>query len=108
MSRPRPTAFAALFALSFLACTGSARIKDILERPADFEGRSVTLAGTVVEAANILVLRYYKVDDGTGQLVVITKKAVPAKGASVTARGIVHQAFALGDESLTVLVESEE
>jgi hypothetical protein len=80
----------------------------VVERPAEFEGRTVTVSGTVVEAVNVLVLRYYKLDDGTGQLVVVTKRAVPAKGASVTARGVVHQAFALGSQRHTVLVESAE
>ena len=95
-------------ALALASCTPSPRIKDILERPAEFEGNHVAVSGTVVEAANIIVLRFYKVNDGTGQIVVVTKKAVPAKGAKVTARGMVHQAFAIGDQNLTVLVESED
>jgi hypothetical protein len=89
-----------------LGC-GSARIRDVLERPAEFEGKTVSVSGTVVEATNLLVLRFYKVDDGTGQIAVITKKAVPSKGARVTATGTVRQAFAIGEDRLTVLVESE-
>jgi hypothetical protein len=103
------TTLALLLALAPLAaCNGSARVRDILERPADFEGRTVSVSGTVVESANVIVLRFYKIDDGTGRIAVITKKAVPQKGASVTARGVVRQAFAIGDQSLTVLVEADK
>jgi hypothetical protein len=108
MSRSQGTSALILLALAVASCNPSPRIKDILERPAEFEGKAVAVSGTVVEAANVLVLRFYKVDDGTGEIVVVTKKAVPAKGASVTARGVVHQAFAIGDEDLTILMESED
>ena len=84
MPRWQRTSALILFALAVASCNPSPRIKDILERPTEFEGKAVAVSGTVVEAANVLVLRFYKVDDGTGKIVVVTKKAVPAKGPSVT------------------------
>jgi hypothetical protein len=96
-----------LVAAGFAACafmTG-ASVKEILGNPAQYEGKSVTVTGEVVEAANLIVVKYYKLDDGTGQIVVVTKGAVPRRGAKVTATGAVHQAFSIGDESLTVIVE---
>jgi hypothetical protein len=102
----RDTTFALLSVALLAGCSGSPRVRDILEHPADFEGKTVLVSGTVVESTNVIVLRFYKIDDGTGRIAVITKKAVPQKGATVTARGMVHQAFAIGDESLTVLVEA--
>jgi hypothetical protein len=95
-----------LLAVAFAAC-GRARIRDILDRPGEFEGKTVSVSGNVVESTNLLVLRFYKVDDGTGRIAVVTKRAVPAQGAQVTATGTVRQAFALGNDRLTVLVESE-
>ena len=82
-----------------------ASVKEILDDPATYEGKTVTVTGEVVEAANIIVLKYYKIDDGTGQIVVVTKGAVPRRGAKITATGAVHQAFSIGDESLTVIME---
>lgn len=82
-----------------------ASVKEILDNPAQYEGKSVTVTGEVVEAANLIVIKYYKLDDGTGQIVVVTKGAVPRRGAKATATGAVHQAFSIGDESLTVIVE---
>jgi hypothetical protein len=80
-------------------------IRDILDDPAGYEGKSVAVAGTVVESANLLVLKYYRVEDATGRITVVAHGAVPPRGAHARARGRVHQAFALGDQSLTVVVE---
>ena len=96
--------FAAVLPVSCGMLTG-ASIKEILDNPAQYEGKTVTVSGEVVEAANVIVIKYYKVDDGTGQIVVVTKNAVPRRGAKMTATGVVHQAFSIGDESLTVIVE---
>lgn len=80
-------------------------VREILDQPAKYEGATVTVSGDVVESANLIVLKYYRIDDGTGQITVVTKRAVPRRGAKVTATGSVHQAFSIGDESLTVIVE---
>jgi hypothetical protein len=80
-------------------------IGDIVQNPAAFEGKTVRVAGTVVEAANLFVVKFYKVEDSTGRVTVVARDAVPLRGARVRVRGTVHQAFVLGDQSLTVIVE---
>jgi hypothetical protein len=91
------------------ACqSGPTPIKDILANPAAFDRKAVTVSGEVTDSANVLVLKYYRVDDGSGRITVVTKKAVPLRGAKVRATGTVHQAFVIGDESLTVLLEDGE
>lgn len=101
---------AGLAALLLLALSGCGRffatsIKDILENPAAYEGRTVKLEGTVTDATNILVVKFYHLEDATGRIVVVAHKAVPLRGARVSVAGTVHQAFAVGDETLTVVVE---
>lgn len=101
---------AALLLLALLpGCGGlfETKVKDILDNPKDYEGQVVRIRGTVKEAVNVVILKYYVVDDGSGEMPVVTKRAVPAKGAKVSARGKVKQAFSLGDATLTVLVEDE-
>ena len=103
-------ALVAVLLLALLPCCGSlfeTKVKEILDNPKDYEGHVVRIHGTVKEAVNIVVLKYYVVDDGSGEIPVVTKRAVPAKGAKVSARGRVKQAFSLGDATLTVLVEDE-
>jgi hypothetical protein len=83
-------------------------IREVLDHPERYDGKSVTVGGEVESATNLLVVRYYRVKDATGEITVITPKAVPRRGARVRVRGIVHQAFAIGDQSLTVLNEQED
>jgi hypothetical protein len=94
--------------LAALGCRiGATPIREILDEPGRFDGRRATVAGEVVDSANLLVLKFYKVRDATGTIAVVTPKAVPKPGARVRATGTVHQAFALGKDQLTVLVEDE-
>ena len=86
---------------------GATPIREILDEPGRFDGQRATVAGEVVDSANLLVLKFYKVRDATGTIAVVTSKAVPKPGARVRATGTVHQAFALGKDQLTVLVEDE-
>ena len=83
----------------------STPIKDILDNPAAYEGKVVKVEGSVVDSANLLIVKYYHLEDATGRIVVVARRAVPLRGARVTVRGTVHQAFALGDQNLTVIFE---
>jgi hypothetical protein len=97
--------------LASFACFGAlfpTPIREILDHPEQYDRRSVTIAGEVEGATNILVLRYYRVSDGTGTITVVTPRAVPKRGTKVKVRGVVHQAFAIGDQSLTILSEAED
>jgi hypothetical protein len=97
---------AILLMVAAAACgLGPTPIKEILDRPADFDGKHVTVEGDVVDSANLLVLKFYRLQDATGKISVVTSRAVPRPGAHVKARGRVHQAFALGNDQLTVVVE---
>lgn len=87
---------------------GTTPIRELLDDPAKFDGQVVTVAGEVVDSANLLVLKFYKVRDGSGTIAVVTGKAVPKPGARVRATGTVHQAFAIGKDQLTVLVEESD
>jgi hypothetical protein len=80
-------------------------IRSILDTPAKYEGSTVLISGEVEESINVLVLKYYVVRDESGKIPVVTSGAVPRRGANVRVRGVVRQAFAIGDESLTVLIE---
>jgi hypothetical protein len=82
-------------------------IREILDEPAKFDGSRVTIAGEVVDSTNLVVLKFYKVKDASGTIAVVTPRAVPRPGARVRATGTVHQAFAIGKDQLTVLVENQ-
>ena len=99
-----------LFLTALLAAPACGRfwrtpIGEIVQNPAAFEGKTVRVAGTVVDATNLLVVKFYHVEDASGRIAVVARNAVPMRGARVSVTGTVHQAFALGDQSLTVIVE---
>lgn len=94
-------------AAATLVCCGlvATDIGEILDDPRSHDGGTVTISGEVTESANLVVLKYYVLSDGTGEIVVVTDRAVPERGASMRVRGVVHQAFSLGDRRVVVLKE---
>ncbi len=86
---------------------GHTPIRDILDHPRTYHGKKVTIAGEVTRGVNLLVVRYFIVRDATGEIPVVTRGAVPRVGDQVRVTGVVNQAFALGDQSLVVLIETD-
>jgi len=99
----------AVAGLALAACFARATpIGQILDQPADYDRKAVTIEGDVVDSANILVLKFFRLQDATGRIAVVTSRAVPRPGAHVRVHGTVHQAFVLGSDQLTVVVENNE
>lgn len=114
MSRCRslwPASVGAVLGLgAVLACVGCAGfgttpIADILDDPRGYDGKTVRIHGEVTGSLNVIVVKGYTVRDGSGEIMVITEHAVPGRGQAVTVKGRVSQAFAVGDQSLVVVVE---
>ncbi len=93
--------------LLLVACAGvvPTKIKDILDHPREYDGRTVVIAGEVKERTNLLVVKYFVLKDDTGEMIVVTDRAVPNAGERVRVKGRVNQAFALGGKSVVVVVE---
>jgi aspartyl/asparaginyl-tRNA synthetase len=81
------------------------RIGDILEHPRDYDGKTVTVSGTVSRAIGLGSLRTFVLADGTGSIRVVTERAVPRDGEHVRVHGRVKQSFVILDESLVVIHE---
>ena len=94
-------------ALLVLGCPGAKPIRELLDDPSRYEGKSVRIAGEVKEAAGVLGYGAYKVDDGTGTLTVISQGGgAPRVGAKVGVEGTFRAAFTLGSQSVAVLMET--
>ena len=65
----------------------STKVKDILDHPRDYEGKEVTVYGTVVNSLSLLVLKYFEIQDDTGTIKVFTDKLLPAKGEKLKVTG---------------------
>ncbi len=106
----RRTAMMAVLLTALLAGFGcdrlfSTRIKSILDNPRDYEGKQVTVSGTVTEVTNLMIYKSFTLDDGSGQIRVVTDRMLPKKGTSLTVTGLVKEGLSLGDSSSAVLYE---
>jgi hypothetical protein len=81
-------------------------IGKIMAHPRDYESSETRIAGKVTSRASMLLVRYFTLEDGTGEITVITDRALPNIGEKVRVRGRVVQAFALGSLQTTVFRES--
>ena len=92
-------------ALAACASLVATKIADIRKDPGRYDGREVTIVGTVTATHDLFFAKYYEVDDGTGRIKVVTESPLPKEGGRVTVRGKVNQAFAVGTAHFLVIVE---
>jgi outer membrane lipoprotein-sorting protein len=106
-------AFLLLFILAasvFSGCIGQEKISTILQNPEKYEGKIVTIKGKVTEIMSIPLISqgFYKVEDNTGTIWVVTKSGTPSKGKEVTITGKVETAFKINEQSFgTIILEGE-
>lgn len=79
-------------------------IQDIYSRLDRYHGRTVSVEGAVQESYTVLGVSYYRLDDGTGRIVVITDRGAPPEGTRIRVRGEVRQLLKLEDINLVVLL----
>ena len=102
-------AAATLLALVLLpGCNDVTAIKTLLDDPPRYDRQTVRIAGTVSASIGVLGYGGYRVDDGTGTLMVVTKEGgAPREGARVGVEGEFRSAFTLGTETAAVLIEKQ-
>jgi len=85
---------------------GYTPVKEIVARPANFDGQEVKLKGRVVDVMRLPVLGqgYTLEQDGT-QLFVLTRGELPAMKSEVALKGIVRSAVIIGGNALGTRVE---
>jgi len=97
-------------ALSLAACDyfGFTPIKEILDKPAQFEGQEVKVKGKVVRVAKILAMSGYNLRDETGEVAVITYGKLPAENDEVAIKGKVKSAVIMGGNAIGLRVEETQ
>ena len=98
-----------LVSLVFIGCNSifTTPIKKIIENPRDYNGKTVTISGEVVEIFSLFVIKYFVIKDKTGEIVVVTERPLPKQGTKIKMKGTVEEAFSIGDKQLIVIVEGE-
>jgi len=105
--KPKVLFILTLIALLAGACEtfGTTPIGKILEKPRDYADKAVVVSGMVTEVFGLVFIKYFVLEDGTGNIAVVTDKPMPKRGTKIGVRGVVKEAFSLGDQQLLVLVE---
>ena len=105
----RPT-FTAAFAVTALGtallvagCASRASIGQVTTNPGRYLDHSVTVSGTVTSSWGVpfVPLKLYQVDDGTGEMLVVSDgQRVPSRGAQVRVTGRVQEFAVVGGRSI--------
>src|ERR1044071_2256135 len=93
-------------AMTVSGCALSLRnpdIADLREHPGRYQDRTVSVSGVVTSSWGLPLVpfRFYKVDDGTGEVTVLSQGSrLPATGERVRVRGRVEEVAVLGGRAL--------
>lgn len=113
-----PKAFALLALLIALLVAGcnshTDKISDLLNNPSGYAGKDVTVAGEVTKIYELPLglsnfgisnLAAYRVNDGTGQVWVVSHAGAPVVGDKVGIRGSVRPEGRIGTFPLGTIIE---
>ena len=98
-------------ALWLTGCASSVRIAEIKTDPGRYDHKTVAVRGTVTSTYGVALVpfQYYNVDDGTGEIAVLSRSArsMPAKGAQVEVKGRVGEVASFGGRSIGLHIEEQ-
>ena len=87
-------------------CAGVTPIRDLLNDPSHYDGKTVHIEGNVKGSVGGLGVGAYEVRDETGTLTVVSQTSDPPRtGAKVGVKGTFQALLSLGIKSLAVLKE---
>ena len=96
--------------LAGCAMSSHPKIADLKYNPGRYQNHSVTIDGVVTSSWGIPLVPFkmYKVDDGTGEVTVLSQDGrVPAKGSRVTVKGRVNEFATFGGQSVGLHIRQE-
>ena len=81
-------------------------IEKVLSNPTAYAGKTVAIEGEVTDRTAFFVsLKFFKVRDKSGEIIVVTKKSLPEIRSLVSVHGKTDEAFSVGDQKILVFVE---
>ena len=87
---------------------GSSKVADVQRNAGHYTDRTVTIDGTVTNSWGIPLVPFklYKVDDGTGEITVLSRGSrTPSKGNHVRVKGVVRDVAVFGGQPLGLHLE---
>ena len=110
-----PLRAAALGIVSVLLVTGCAargvRIADLQHDYDRYDDKTVSVSGVVTDSWGIPLVPFqlYKVDDGTGQITVLSRSGrAPSKGVRVKVKGKINEVGSFGGRSIGLHIQEDD
>jgi hypothetical protein len=102
--------------LSAALITGCAargvKIADLKDRPEKYDNKTVAVNGVVTTSYGIPLVpfQFYKVDDGTGEITVLSRSnhGAPRKGSRVEVKGRLNELGNFGGTSVGLHIEEQD
>ena len=113
-SRLQASIVAAGLALTLAGCAVSLRnpdIADLQRHPGRYQDRTVSVSGVVTSSWGVPLVpfRFYKVDDGTGEVTVLSQSSrMPAQGERVRVKGRVQDVAFFGGRAVGLHIREED
>ncbi len=90
----------------YFSQTHHTQIEKILSTPGAYEGKVITIEGEVTDRTSFfVVMKFYKLKDTTGEIIVVTRETLPELKSTVRAKGRIDEAFPVGHQKMLVFVE---
>jgi hypothetical protein len=90
------------------ACPERQSISKINADPGRYRNKEVSVAGRVTDGYGLLNMGVYEIDDGTGRLMVVTRRGVPSRGSTVGAKGRIYTGASYGGQSFGTVMEETD
>jgi hypothetical protein len=106
----RIVTFAIALALLVVAAgckDGAMEIQKLVDDPGLYDGTIVRVAGKVTTSIGLLGYGAYRLDDGTGSVLVVSKRGAPREGAKVGVEGTFRSVFTFQEQSGTAIEETD-
>ena len=113
MNNIRKLVAVAILAVAVPGCALSLRTPSVAElqrHPGRYQDRTVSVSGVVTSSWGLPLVpyRFYKVDDGTGEVTVLSQGSrMPAKGEHVRVKGRVNDVAVLGGRAVGLHLREE-
>ena len=103
---------ALLGALLIAGCAArGVKIAELKDQPGKYDDKKVSVTGVVTSSWGIPMVPFqlYKVDDGTGEITVVSKYGrTPSKGQRVRVKGRINEVATLGGRSIGLHIQEED
>ena len=88
---------------------GSATIASLIREPAKYDGKNVTVTGTVVGRLGLMGVGGFRLRDSTSgdEIAIFSTKGIPPNGSSISISGKFRQALTLGQHQYSVIVRDK-